>query len=176
MSTVLMDAECFEQIKEPSRKAYVRVWGQLKDFNSEFDFSEGPHGEDLLMNYFKDLRLEKKVASSTMWTFYSYINSIMQRKYGVKLQAHPRITLLIKGFIQDEKNKAQFFDEVLLKQFMVEKMVTAYWEVRQAITIVAYFGGLHLKECLELQLERISRGPEGFSITHSRMKQRSEVL
>ena len=87
------------------------------------------------------------------------------------MQAYPRVTLLIKGIIQDEKNKAQVFDEVLLKKFMVKKMENAYREVRQAIAIVAYLGGLRLAECLEPVLENIIRGSEGYTITHSRVKQ-----
>ncbi len=44
-----------------------------------------------------------------MWT----INSVMKRKYSFKL------TMMIKGFAQDEKNKAM---EALIRKFMVSKM------------------------------------------------------
>ena len=54
------------------------------------------------------------------------------------------------------------------------KLDTAYWEVRQAIAITAYFGGLRVAECMNLALEKIIRGPEGFTITHTRAKQRSD--
>lgn len=53
---------------------------------------------------------------------------------------------------------------------------TAYWEVRRAISIVAFFGGLRLAETQDLCLEKIVRGPDGFSIIHSRKKQRSDKL
>jgi hypothetical protein len=38
--------------------------------------------------------------------------------------------------------------------------------------IVAFFGVLHLLECMDLVLEKIQRGKEGYIITHNRAKQR----
>jgi hypothetical protein len=96
----------------------------------------------------------------------------MKRKYSVKLQDSPRLTLLIKGFTQDVKHKAAIFDDVLIKQFMVAKMDSAYWQVTQAITIMAFFGGLRQQECLDLVLEKVQRGEEGYFVTHTRVKQR----
>ena len=48
---------------------------------------------------------------SLIWTHYSYINSVMKRKYGWKLQTLPRITMTIKGFKEDTKHKAAIFEE-----------------------------------------------------------------
>ena len=42
---------------------------------------------------------------------------------------------------------------MVLKKFLTQKMETAYWEVRQAIAFMAYFGGLRLTECIDLKLE-----------------------
>jgi len=53
---------------------------------------------------------------------------------------------------------------------------TAYWMVRKAIVVTVYFGGLRMVECMNLELEKIVRGPEGFTITHSRAKQRSDKM
>jgi integrase len=175
MAKILSDAEVFEQFSDDkSRKAYRRCWERFVAYNSEFDFEDGPPGEELLTAYFKYLRFEKKTKSSSVWTFYSYINSVMKRKYSFKLQEFPRLTMMIKGFVQDEKNKAMTFDEALIRKFMVSKMENAYWEVRQAITIMAFFGGLRMAECMTLKLERIKRGPEGYTVSHSRVKQRSD--
>ncbi len=60
--------------------------------DSEFDFEDGPLGEELLTANFKYLRFEKKTKSSSVWTFYSYINSVMKRKYSSKLQEYPRLS------------------------------------------------------------------------------------
>ena len=82
---------------------------------------------------------------SSIWTLYSYLNSILTRKYGFKLQELPRMTLFIKGFKEDTKKKAAIFDEVLLKKFRADEMLNAYWEVRQAVALMAFFGGLRLQ-------------------------------
>jgi hypothetical protein len=51
-------------------------------------------------------------------------------------------------------------------------MDTTYCEVRQAIAITSYFGGLRPTECLDLKLEQIIRSEEGYTITHTLAKQR----
>jgi hypothetical protein len=55
---------------------------------------------------------------------------------------------------------------------MLARKDSAYWLVRQVITIVAFFGGLRIQECMDLVLEKIQRGKEGYFITHFRVKQR----
>ncbi len=80
---------------------------------------------------------------------------MMKREYNVKLQNLPRLTMLLKGFDTDVKEKALIFDEDEIKTFMLANMESAYWLVRQAITIVAFFGGLRLQECQDLKLEKI---------------------
>ncbi len=98
----------------------------------------------------------------------------MKRKYNVKLQEVPRLTMLIKGFNTDIKNKAPIFDETQLKAFMLGNMESYYWLVRQAVSIVAFFGGLRLQECQGLVLEKMIRTSDGYKIRHSRVKQRSD--
>ena len=44
------------------------------------------------------------------------------------------------------------------------KLESSYWEVRRAIAIVAYFGGLRMAECLSLELEKINRAAEGYQV------------
>jgi len=158
MERIFSDHEIFDQIKDSSRKSYIRAWKDFKEFNPTLNYEEGPPGEDAFITFFRHLRLEKMFASSSMWTTYSYINSVVKRKYGFKLQSLPRVTMLLKSFDEDTKNKAAIFEEESLKQFLVAKTDNAYWEVRQAIAIMAYFGGLRLTECTELQLQKINRG------------------
>ena len=119
------------------------------------------------------MRLEKKIATSTLWTCYSMLNSV-KRKYDSKIQDFPRVTRLIKGFPEDLKQKAFILDEEDLKKIWLLKMDTAYWEVRKVIAITAVLGGLQMIECMNLELEKINRGPEGYTIMHSRAKQRSD--
>jgi integrase len=163
-------------MKEKSRKAYQKSWREFRELAPEFNFEEGPPGEDSIINYFRHLRVEKKVASSSMWVHYSYINSVLKRKYSCKLLDMPRVTLYIKGFMVDTKKKASIIDEVALKNFMAAEMVNAFWEVRQAIVLMAFFGGLRKGECSALKLEQIIRSPVGYTITHKRSKQRDDKL
>ncbi len=176
MATIVSNEEIFKQFtNEVSRKQYKRTWLQFAEFCGDFDLEAGQPGEELLSKYFKFLRLEKKVASSSLWTVYSCLNTIMKRKYSVRLQEIPALTRLIKGFTQDVKQEAAIFDNNLIKAFMLGRMENAYWLVRQAICIVAFFGRLRMQECMDLVLEKIHKTQEGYFIMHSRVKQRSRL-
>ena len=94
---IYADDEVFAQIKDKSRKAFVKSWKDFKNFNINFEFEDGHPEQEAIISSFKDLRLEKKMTTSLIWTHYSYINSVMKRKYGWKLQTLPRITMTIKG-------------------------------------------------------------------------------
>jgi site-specific recombinase XerD len=48
--------------------------------------------------------------------------------------------------------------------------------VRKAIAITAVFSGLRMIECMNLELEKINRRPEGYAITLSKAKQRSDKM
>ena len=135
--SILSDEEVYAQFKEASRRQYERAWKQFRDAIPEWDFESAPPSEDQFINYFKFLREEKKYGSSTLWTLYSCINSILKRKYSVKLQEFPRLTMLIKGYDTDVKEKALIFEEAQIKMFMLGTMETSYWLVRQAMSIVA---------------------------------------
>lgn len=176
MRTIFTDESVFSQIKEKSRNAYIKSWEDFKNYLAGHNFEECHPGEEDIISFFNHLRLEKKMATSSIWTIYSYINSVMKRKYGWKLQSLPRITMTIKGYEEDTKNKAAIFEEDDLRRFWTMKMDSAYWTVRRAIAITAYFGGLRMVECMDLALEKIIRGPEGFTITHTRAKQRSDKM
>ena len=177
MAAIISDNDVFQQFTNgKSRKQYQSTWSQFVDFCGDFDFEAGQPGEELLSNYFKFLCLDRKMASSSLWTVYSCLNSIFKRKYNAKLQDLPRLTLLIKGFNDDVKQKAAIFDDAVLKEFMLSRKNESYWLVRQAICIVSFFGGLRYQECMDLELEKIQRSKEGYIITHNRVKQRSDKL
>jgi len=176
MARIVSNEEIFTQFtNEVSRRQYKRTWLQFVEFCGDYDLEAGPPGKELLSKYFKFLRFEKKVASSSLWTVYSCLNTIMKKKYSVRLQEIPGLTRLIKGFTltQEVKQKTAIFDDVLMKDFMLGRMENAYWLVRQAICIVSFIGGLRLQECMDLVLENIQRGKEGYLVTYRRVKQRS---
>ncbi len=51
---------------------------------------------------------------------------MMKRKYDVKLQNFPRLTMLLKGYDTDIKTKANIFDDTKIKSFMLTKMESSY--------------------------------------------------
>ena len=106
---IYMDKEVFAQIKDKSRKAYIKSWHEFKNFNTGHDFVEA------IIAYFNNRRLEKRMATSSIWTYYSYINSVMKMKYGLQLQSLPRITMVIKGYEEDTKHKASILEEEVSK-------------------------------------------------------------
>ena len=174
MAAIVSDDEVYAQFKDDCKKQYSRMWSQFRSHVSDFDFESGPPGEEAFVSFFKHLRLEKNFASTSMWTVYSCLNSMMKRKYNKKLQDLPRITMLIKSFDTDVKVKANIFEDSDIKAFMLATMESSYWLVRQAICIVAFLGGLRLQECQDLLLEKMVRNNDGFRIVHSRVKQRSD--
>jgi hypothetical protein len=80
MASIVPDAEVFSQFTEICKQQYRRIWAHFRDFAVEVDFETGPPGEESLTRYFNFLRLEKKYASSTLWTYYSCLNSMMKRE------------------------------------------------------------------------------------------------
>ena len=112
---IYTDKEAFSQIKDKNRKEYIKAWQELKDLYSRYKFEEDHPNEEAIISYFNHLRLEKKMATSSIWTFYSYINSVTNSKYGWQLQSYPRITMVIKGYEMDtngyhlvDKNHAKY--------------------------------------------------------------------
>ena len=100
--------------------------------------------EEEVMEYFKYLREDRKLASSSIWTTYSLINSVIKQKYGKCLQDHPRVTALIKSYHGDVKKskKAVVFTSEEIDQFVTSNHDNAYWLVRKVIVVIAYFGAL----------------------------------
>ncbi len=127
MASIVADKEVFAQFKEESKKQYTRIWSQFRDFVPQHDFELDAPGEESFSLFFNFLRQEKKFASTILWTYYSCLNCIMKRKYNIKLQEMTRLTMLIKGFDTDIKNKAPIFEETQLKAFMLGNMECSYW-------------------------------------------------
>ena len=83
-STIFTDESVFSQIKEKSRNAYVKSWEDFKTYIAGHNFKECHPGEEDIISFFNHLRNEKKMASSSIWTIYSYINSVMKRKLSME--------------------------------------------------------------------------------------------
>ena len=108
MSSVLSLEEALLSIKEGSRGKYRKVWMDFLQFSGsrQEEFQTKMPSEEDLTNYFKFLRENKKFASSTLWTNYSMLNSIIKGIYNKRLQhEYPRITSLLKTYDTDIKKK-----------------------------------------------------------------------
>ena len=131
--------------------------------------------ETEFLDFFRDLRINKKRASSSMWTVYSMVNSVCKAKYGLNLQSFPRITTLLKSYDSDVKKKALTFTSEDIDQFINNSaLVGPYWMVRKFTVIVAFFGGLRHTEAMDLDLEKFTSSPDGVYVVHNRAKQRSD--
>ena len=96
------------------------------------EFEERMPTEDEFADYFRSLRLEKKLSSSTMWTTYSIVNAVVKGKYGKRLQNYLRLTTLLKSFDTDTKKKAAVFEMEELGAFVAsQELSTPYWLVRK---------------------------------------------
>ena len=132
-STIYSDANAIEGVKEPSKRKYLKVWCEFKEraVNSG-EFEERMPTEDEFAEYFRYLRLEKKLSSSTLWTTYSIVNAVVKGKYGERLQKYPRLTTLLKSFDTDTKKKAAVFEMEELGAFVAsQELSTPYWLVRK---------------------------------------------
>ena len=91
VSAIFPDEIALEQVKPGSRNLYKKAFNRLREFLGR-DLEDSPPSEQDLINYFRDLRNEKKAASSTLWTTYSLINSVCKGKYIMDLKTFTRVS------------------------------------------------------------------------------------
>ena len=170
------DNTAVEGIKEKSRPAYIKAWAKFRLFQeNSVEFETRIPTEQEFLTYFRHLRTEKGMASSTMWTTYSMINSTIKGKHGSSLKIFPRVISLLKSYDTDIKHKADIFSTDEVQIFVNNKALSgAYWLVRKAVVVLAFFGGLRHCESMNLVLERFSSTKEGVYVMHERAKQRSD--
>ena len=113
---ILDDTSALRMIKETSRPLYLKAWQSFKNhFDAKVQFDDRMPDEDELLRYFSHLREEQGLASTTLWTTYSKINSVCKNKYGRSLQEYPRVTTLIKSYNTDVKKKLRYLLQVRSK-------------------------------------------------------------
>ena len=72
------------------------------------------------------------MASSSLWTLYSMINSVTKAKYSVTLKNYPRVTAQLKAFDTYIKQKAKTFSKDKFDKFFdTGTLATPYWLVRK---------------------------------------------
>ena len=73
---VQVDQLALESIKEKSRPRYEKIWGDFKGFVGPVkDWDVEVPTEDEVLRFVRWLRLEKGMASSSLWTVYSMLNA-----------------------------------------------------------------------------------------------------
>ena len=132
MSEILSLEEALSLLKEDYRPKVKKVWCNfVACCNKSFD-DKAPK-EDFL-TYLKFLREEKKMASSSLWTYYSLLNTMMKNRYNTPPQRFARITTLLKSYA-DIKKKASIFEYEEVKSFVLHSNSTPYCIVRKVIFI-----------------------------------------
>jgi len=84
-----------------SKGVYDKAWADFEEFikeggqENEVPPTTGP-SEQSYIKYFHHLRTKRCLKSSSLWAVYSRLNNCHQRRYGLKLQQWPRITMMLK--------------------------------------------------------------------------------
>ena len=69
------------------------------------------------------------------------------------MQRYWELTTLIKSYDTDQKQTATLFTLDQIKQFLTkEGLNSPYWMMRKAVVVLAYFGGLKVKELIDLKV------------------------
>ena len=146
--TVVSDHDAFMAIKEGNRKRYIKTWESFKEhLGIEKNWEKEHPKEEEVMSFVKMLRMEKKMASTTLWSTYSMLNTVVKNKYGFNLKNYVRVTIQLKTFDTDVKHKARVFTKEQLDRFFADSSATTpYWLIRKTVAIVAFFGGLRRVE------------------------------
>ena len=99
---IVDDDIALESIKEGSRAKHAKLWREYKDYTFQSGAGmnweeERPKEEDVLA-WVHYLRKDRKAASSSLWTYYSMLNTVVKSKYGFNLKTYVRVATLIKSY------------------------------------------------------------------------------
>ena len=123
-----------------------------------------PTEQDLL-KYFIHLKNEGN-ASSTMFSKYAMLNSVMQAKFSIRLQnCYPKVIQILNRFKSGYKRKiAKAFTCNDIYQFYhnTQNLVTVYWIVRKCFLAVAITGALRCEEARNLKVSDVVECENGY--------------
>ena len=147
-----------------SKSVYDKAWDTfkatlkaVKKIDDDFDSAWIP-GEEDYIQYFHHLHNERKMKSSSLWSIYSRLNNNHQRKFGIKLQTWPRITLLLKQYEAGYTRKtAQIFSKEQIFDFLKVDESSSYWILRKCATALAYYGGLRCAELKSIKYGNVKK-------------------
>ncbi len=153
-------------------KAYDSLWADFMTFAQVSNPS--CLAEEHFMRFFHQMH-KNGLKSSTLWTRYSMINNVYQRKTGWKLQKFLRLPLQLKRYQQGYKRKvAKTFTLCEFQAFMRMELQGPYWTIRKAFAAVAWCGGMRCDELHRLLLKDIHECPDGYKVHYTHSKQLGE--
>ena len=154
-----------------SAKEYAKAWETFTRFLGH----QNCPSETEYLQFFDHLRRHRDYKASTFWSLFSKLNSMHQRKFGERLQAFPRIKILLKSYEQGYTRKvARIFSLSQIHAFMRQNLEGPYWLLRKAFVALAFCGGLRCEELHKLNQRCYRRTQEGYFITFIHAKQVGE--
>lgn len=152
-------------------KSSIR-YQQVYDSFQEWKKSKGAvsNSERTLMAYFGEL--EKKFASSTLWSKYSMLRATMAIHDTVDISKYASLTAMLKKYAKDYVPKqAKTFTEAELQRFMETAPDVAWLDVKVSLVLCFTFptvfpqilliGGVRIRSVWSMQNTRIAKHSHG---------------
>ena len=136
-SSIFLDSEAFIHIKEGNGiKTLLEIsWCQDRQLNMTY------------YNLFNILERRKE----WLHPVFRQSVSVSKGKYSFNLKQYCRVTILLKSFDVDIKQKANVFSTSNIQQFLLDADSSIpCCIVRKTIVCLAYYGGLRLKEMMDI--------------------------
>ena len=160
-----------ELLPAKSGKAYSSAWKAFVEF---LGHNNEPSEMDYIQ-YFDFLKATKDYKASSFWVMYSKLNSMHQRTFGTRLQAFPRLKILLKSYEQGYVRRvAKVFSLQEIQSFMRMPLDGPYWTLRKAFIAISYCGGLRAEEAYNLKFGSLTHTNDGYYVVFHHAKQVGE--
>ena len=156
-----------------SKPRYLKAWSDFVEFA---DCENSKPSEEDYIQWFDHLKTVKNMQASSLWSEYSKLNWIHQRKFSEKLQIYPRLTQQLKSYNADYvRTVATQFTKSQLNEFLKDDtLCSPFWTVRKAIVVLMVSGGLRSMELKDLQVGDVVEKGDIYEVNFKRVKQRGE--
>ncbi len=154
-----------------SAAVYEKRWMEFQKFHGK----QNPT-EDSLLQFFDYLKRVRGYKASSLWSWYSCINSKYSILYGQKLQTMPRLQALMKSFNAGyERCSAKTFTRDQLYEFLGLPLATPRAILVKAGVCIGFCGGLRMFELRSLNMADLQETKDGLIVKYNAAKQRGEV-
>lgn len=155
-----------------SSTTYEKRWEEFMKFSK----GKTP-SEETVIQFMDFLRQTKKYKSSSLWSWYSCLNSKYALMFGIRFQSMPRLTALMKSYnVGYERKTAKTFTSDQVYSFLALPLRTPFAILARAAFCIGICGGLRMQELHSLSIEDIIP-VEGnsYKVTYKPAKQRGEL-